>query len=157
MEGSHLASFETVCQKSNSLAIWPFPDLFLILRKYHIFRLVYEKYEHNLQYYFTIFYEILNLKWLKIWRKFILYLCYFYFWWLGLFETAYGQIWPFLIFGLGNPGVMMNCGGSFSPLAVIHRIVFYSQLFVFSYILILRGKNDWIFRAKKIWVWKWIL
>ncbi len=84
--------------RKNDFAILPFFGSFWKLKKIVYFKAYLSK-TCNI-------YEILTLKLViltNFWRKFGLYLAFFHFWWFGLFETTYGQIWPFNFFWTWQP------------------------------------------------------
>ncbi len=61
---------------------------------------------------FQTFYKILNFNLVilkKFWRKFGLYVVFFHFSGFGLFETAYGQIWPYKFFWTWQPCAHLFC------------------------------------------------
>ena len=86
--------FETVCQKLNNLAIWPFFGLFWKLKKIVSFKACFERIWAKI----TIFYKIPQIVLVilpKFHQKFGLYLAFFHFWGFGLFWNC---LWPNLAF-----------------------------------------------------------
>ncbi len=90
------------------MAIWPFFGLLWMLTKIVYFKAcfgqIWANFKHfrNCKFQFSYFNKFIKGNVAFIWPFFI-------FQDLALFETAYGQIWPFSFFEPGNPALKFSC------------------------------------------------